>query len=646
MNASVVNTMLRALLRWWWLIALAVSLGVGVGYLLRSEQVDLYSATATASVDENSPNLVRSGFVDSLSTPMLQPVIDDLQLDLSVDELINRMTLDTNTSALLLKISIVDTDPDRAAAIANRIVDELINQTSDRSALLDREFITKQINDIQRQITEQQAKFDQLVKDAETLTSAYDLSQNLDERSKIESTIQDLRNVLLDLVANAPKTEVKFFEAAVPNYYPISSNGFEDLIIAGAAGGILSILTIVLFTFFDDRLQWDEGKQDTTLFGLKILGPLGIIPGHKLPLYVDTMPQSVETEAIRQVRAKLTLAAGGEYPHILTILSYDSGEGKTMTSANLALEVSRSGLHTLLIDGDLRRSDLHEVFQLPNVYGLSDILQRRDSFHDLLPEALLDSGYENLSLLPAGRSAADPGALLSQPRFRDLMDLLGNRYQAIIIDSAPTIGGPDAVFLGEVSDGVVIVVNARRTRLSSLRRSVEELRSGLNVNIYGIVFNRVRLQVTSKYNNYYYHQTPKLSPERLSSEMAKSGAGLFAMHRHIIADRNGEKLFSVEATAARLGVKKRTIRGWIDSGYIHSEHRFMRQWIREESIDAVMQQRTTAAPPPPTEQPTPADTSESASAVNGNHEIPAQLREQREAILGFVNRPNRADPEV
>jgi capsular exopolysaccharide synthesis family protein len=355
------------------------------------------------------------------------------------------------------------------------------------------------------------------------------------------------------------------------------------------------------------------------------------------------MPQSVETEALRQLRAKIALLSGGNFPRVITVVSYDSGEGKTLTSANLALESANSGLRTLVIDGDMRRGDLHEIFQLPNINGLGDVLQSNKPLGDLLPYVLLDSGYENLTIMPCGRSESDPAALLGRSRFNDLVDLLATRYDSVIIDSAPTIGGPDSAFLGGASDGMIIVVNARRTRLSSLKRSIEELRAGSNVNLIGVVFNRVRLQITSKYNNNYYRQTPALPAEKLNKEMARSGTGLFALRRHIITDRAGERLYSTTACATRMGVRRRTVRSWIASGYLKSERRYFRRWIRESAITAILEQRVSAVPPAPVSQNGVATTTES---VNGTHnQVPEKLREQREAILDFLSQPPRTDPE-
>ena len=334
MDSTLIINMLRALLRWWWLIILSVALSVGVAYLLRAKQVNIYRSTASIIVgnDPNAPTAtttasdVMDGYaLLAVRNNVLQPVINELQLGISVTELQQR--IDTNVDILtsLLTIGVTDTDPERAARIANSIAEQLLEQTSDRATSLSLEFVTQQIKETQDQIVALQKQYSDLVDQAQTLNSAFDLQNNLDQRDAIDKTIQQLRTYLLGLVQFAPQTNLQLFESAVPDYFPIATNSYLDLIIAGAGGGVLAVLMIVLFTFFDDRIQWDEHVGETIL-GMKILGPLGIIPNNKLPLYVNTMPESIETEALRQVRAKIVLAAGGRFPGILTVLSYDSGE--------------------------------------------------------------------------------------------------------------------------------------------------------------------------------------------------------------------------------------------------------------------------------------------------------------------------------
>jgi capsular exopolysaccharide synthesis family protein len=293
------------------------------------------------------------------------------------------------------------------------------------------------------------------------------------------------------------------------------------------------------------------------------------------------------------LRAKLVLATDGAQPKVITIASYDSGDGKSVTSANLALATAESGLRTLLIDGDIRKGNLHEFFGLPNVMGLSDILAGRDELGVLLSRALLDSKFDNLTLLTAGRASSNPAVLLSKPRFGDLIRLLRGQFDAIVMDSVPTIGGPDSAFLAEHSDGVVIVVHGQRTTGRSLRRTLQTLRQGANrgVNIYGIVFNRIALQLTSTYNQPYYRRNLAISPEKLDQEMINAGKrpALAGRNSNVMIDPSGLRLYSVAATSVQLGVSKETMQEWVRTGFIKAEKRNRREWISETEISQLLE---------------------------------------------------------
>jgi capsular exopolysaccharide synthesis family protein len=669
MDISVVSTILRALLKWWWLIVISIALGVGAGYFLRREQPDIYYARATTLVGQD-PRAVTSGgagFSGQSSLTLLEaysifarrasvlnPVIEDLNLGTIPEELSNRINLEINPGAALLEISVFDSDPERAAQIANRLAQELVNQSRANTTGQNQGFIESQLTDLENQITQLQDRLDQLLLEASTLTSAFEINQNRLERETLQATITDLRRDYAELnasIGNSPGL-VQLFELATPNYYPIAASSAIDLVFAGVGGGILAILTVVLITFFDDRLQWEESDQET-IQGAKILGPLGIIPRHKLPLYVDTMPNSIDMQAVRQVRDKIILASEPR-PRVITFLSYDSGDGKTLTSANMGLTFAKAGMRTIVLDLDLRRGDLHEIFRLPNVYGISDVVAAKEPLEEILQEAILDSGYENLALMTSGRSNTDPAALLSRARFPQLIYLLKKQFDMIVMDSAPTIAGSDPIFLAEVSDGVVIVVSARRTTMTGLKRTLTSLREAQDVNILGVVFNRVRLQVTSKYSNSYYQQVPGVKSTRLSQELLNPKKG-FSLRAGVIQNKAGERYYSVAACALRLGVKERTVREWCKTGYLKSQRRPFRRWIKESDIEELLKRlpheiSVVEAPvveepvsvPVPAAQPVVPATGVSTKELN---RIPDQLREQREALLDFVKKPSQPDSE-
>lgn len=652
MNTSTITTLLRALLRWWWLIVVAVALGVGAGFLVRKEQPNIYASKATVLIGQDvregdfTPNysLVQAYSVLVRRATVLQPVIDDLALNITPAQLNEMMEISMNLQASLLEITVLDTLPERAALIANRIAQELVNQSRGPAVSEDQAFVAAQLADIQQQITQLQQRDRELLAEANTLTSAFELTQNLAEREQIRKAVQDLRKMYTDLsqAAGSTRGQVALFELAVPSFWPVASNRTLDLVIAGVAGGVLAVVTIVLITFFDDRLQWSNA-EDTKVLGQPVLGPLGIVPANKLPLYVVTMPKSVETEALRQLRAKIMLQTEGGHPRAVTITSYDSGDGKTLTTANLALAFAQSGLRTLVIDGDMRKGDLHELFQLPNVRGLSDLLASKEPLEQVLPRYLLDTGYDNLTLMTCGRDTADPAGLLSKPRLAALVHLLTQRYDILLMDSVPTIGGHDAAFLAEASDGVVIVVRAGRTTQSQLKRTLAHLQASPDIKIMGVVFNRVRLQMTSRYSSgyYYYRHPERVNAERLNRELRSPRRGL-SLRASVIQDRSGERLYSLETAAARLGVRTRTIKGWISSGHLPAHRRLLRRWVRERDIDALLASLPVQEAPAVEPQRAAELAAQPASVIpNGARALPEQLREQRAALLDYVTRAPR-----
>jgi polysaccharide biosynthesis transport protein len=652
--ASPLRVVLKLIGKWWWLVAIAVALGAGVGYFVRSKQPDIYYASTTVLFDQN---LVSGGQVSNITRTLelldtytgivrlpktLVPVIRDLNLNIDVGTLVNKMDVRPIPNLPLLEIVVGDTDPVAAANIANAITREMIDQSPANSISAEEAFKRQQLQDLASQIEALKGQYDDLVATGATLTSAFELAQNTDLQTKALASLRELQGLYADMSAGLTDKSglLTVFEPASAETSIVVSGSMSSVILSGIGGLVLSLATILLIAYFDDRLEWIEGME--TVKGVKVLGPLGLVPRAKLPLYVDTMYDSIESEVLRQMRAKLALASGGVQPKIVTVTSYDSGDGKTVTSANLALTTAQTGLRTLLIDGDMRKGDAHQIFQLPNVMGLSDILSSREELEVLLSRALLDSGYANLTVLTSGRSSADPASLVGSPRFGTLLNFLSKQFDAIVMDSVPTIGGPDSAFMAEASDGVVIVIHAQRTTQKALERTLQTLRQGNNVNIYGLAFNRIALQVTSSYNQPYYRRTLSISPDKLSRELqaVASKRRVLSFKRNIITDQNGELLYSTAAASVHLGLSKADVKRWIKAGHLKAERRSLRYWIRQTEIERLLDQLPRS---PLQANNGYTDSVNLIGATNGQNNAAIQdvLLEQRDALLNFAREPEQ-----
>jgi capsular exopolysaccharide synthesis family protein len=661
---------LKLTFKWWWLILICVALGGGGGYYIRSHQPDVYYAKAgiwfgnnIGAVNADGTTQTSYSNIGSMITiyqalgreaTILQPVIDKLNLGISVDKLNSVVNFDKAIGLPVLTVTVGDTDPVKASELANAIAQQIINNSPTEAISQDTAFKREQLQRLQAQITQLETDYNNHLASVGSLTSAVAIAQNQKETQQIATTLQDQRTLYAQLslaVGDTSNALRLWYTATATNAIKVS-NSLISVVLAGGAGLLIAIATIVLIAFFDDRLQWHENLEE--VMGVRILGPLGIVPRNKLPLYVASMPDSIENEVLHQMRAKMVLAAGGTAPKVILLTSYDSGDGKTLTCANLGYAAAQSGMRTLLIDGDIRKGDLHEIFNLPNVMGLSDILAGRDDVDILLSRAILDTGYDHLSLLTSGRSTADAASLVSKPRFAQVMNSLRQRFDFIVIDSVPTIGGPDAAFMADLSDGVVIVVRAQRTTNKGLKRTLQSLSQAQNARILGLVFNRIALQVTSTYNQPYYRRTLSISPDKLNRELLDAGkrSGLLKLNRNVVVDKDGHRLYSISAAAVQLGVSEETLHKWISIGYLKAQRRGRRRWILEADLNALLDQipryqypyNSTMTPPAiaPSVTPVPDDVKKSSGKVISG-KLPGIPRGQRDALLASARERSTSD---
>jgi protein-tyrosine kinase len=211
------------------------------------------------------------------------------------------------------------------------------------------------------------------------------------------------------------------------------------------------------------------------------------------------MFNSAETGSVEQYRrlaARLLTAQAENGMRLVMITSAFPAEGKTLTSANLALTLSESyKKKVLLIDGDLRRPSIHEVFHVPNVGGLNDRLDV-----DVNRKISLLNYTEHLSILTAGRADSDPMSVLSGARMRRVLDEAREQFEWVIIDTPPVALLTDAHLLSGLVDGVLLVIQSGKTPLPALQTAVQAVG---RERVLGVVLNRV--DDAMAHGGYYYY---------------------------------------------------------------------------------------------------------------------------------------------
>jgi len=208
-------------------------------------------------------------------------------------------------------------------------------------------------------------------------------------------------------------------------------------------------------------------------------------------------PHSHLTESFRRLKAMIRGVTEAERVRSVTLTSSGKGEGKSTVALNLAITMCQDfDTRVAIVDADLRRPRIHRLLGFTPRRGLSDILSG-----EALPEdVLITNSVPRLTILPGGRSSKTPAEMLASPRMRQLVEELKTRFDFIIFDTPPVLTVADAIVLGPMTDGVILVIQAGKVRKRPVERAVELLH---NSKLLGFVLNRGDL-VLSHYGYRYY----------------------------------------------------------------------------------------------------------------------------------------------
>ena len=185
------------------------------------------------------------------------------------------------------------------------------------------------------------------------------------------------------------------------------------------------------------------------------------------------------------------------------ITSASRGEGKSTVASHLALTVARfRGKKSLVVDADLRRPRLHQIFNVPKEPGLFECLNG-----EIDPlEAVKDTPIENLKVIPAGRRVKSPAHLFEGDIMTEIFEKIKFYYDIVIVDSAPVISVSDPMLISSVVDGVIMVLLAGRTPTKVAQRAKNILLDA-DANLLGIVVNNLSEVLPYYYDYKYYGYT-------------------------------------------------------------------------------------------------------------------------------------------
>ncbi|MBD3344369.1 MAG: polysaccharide biosynthesis tyrosine autokinase [Chitinivibrionales bacterium] len=212
-------------------------------------------------------------------------------------------------------------------------------------------------------------------------------------------------------------------------------------------------------------------------------------------------------EIFRSLRTKITLALHECEDKSVIFTSLDMEVGKSTLSSNVAITIAQQDLKTVLIDGDIRRGVLHNLFVLNKSMGLSDYLSSDVSVNKETMAVLFQKTHvPNLTVISSGQNVPNPSELLTSKRFRELKRLLSEHFDVIIFDSPPLGAVTDAVVMHELFSKYVIIAKAGETNIIDLNKKIDEF-PVIKQKIIGIVLNQAlvdRKIQYYKYSNYKY----------------------------------------------------------------------------------------------------------------------------------------------
>jgi capsular exopolysaccharide synthesis family protein len=262
----------------------------------------------------------------------------------------------------------------------------------------------------------------------------------------------------------------------------------------------------------DRRLQDPEDVQRVTQ-----APSLGVIPSGRFSRRVSfgrsgagcaelvslQEKQSLMSESFRAASVSILFSKPSpELPRVLVFTSPQPKEGKTTTVSNIGISLAQVNWRVLMLDGDLRRPRLPEIFSTPNETGLCDLLAGEGAINGRdIDSAIHATQVEGLWLLPSGRSSAISTSLLSSPRLGQLIDHVRQSYDMVLIDTPPMLHIPDARVFGELADAVVLVMRAGQTTGDAAQSSMERLAADA-IPVLGTVLNDWDPRRSSRYGYY------------------------------------------------------------------------------------------------------------------------------------------------
>lgn len=518
--------------RWAWLVILIIVLSGATIYVVSIQMSPVYQASSSLLINEapgtkatdyssiiTSERLTQTYAKMLVQKPVLTEVITRLDLTMDINNLKQMITVQPVADTQLIDIKVEDTDPIRAAAIANEIGAVFSEQNQ---AMQEARYAsTKESLGIQ--LEEAQIRVNAIEADIDKLD---DNLEDNPERDRLEVTLAQYRQIFANTLQSYEQvrlaeaetiSNVVQAEAADSPTQPIRPRVMMNTALAGIVGAMVAVGLIFLIDVLDDTIR--DSDEVNRYLKLPVLGAIRKIDQSEAPVTV-VKPRAPVSEDFRSLRTNIQFASVDSDLSTILITSPTPEDGKTTVSLNLSIIMAQGGSKVTLIDADLRRPAIHHQMHLSNRWGLTSLFTHDDLRLDGIIRQNKSTG---LSIMTSGNLPPNPAELLGSEKMLEIISKVKDISDIIVFDSPPLTVVTDATVLSKRVDGVILIINSGTTKVAAAQQAVEQLRR-VDANILGVVLNNVGSQKSYYYSTYtsyydtYFNDHKQVSKDNLASQ--------------------------------------------------------------------------------------------------------------------------------
>ncbi|MBW3537052.1 MAG: polysaccharide biosynthesis tyrosine autokinase [Actinobacteria bacterium] len=480
--------------RRWPVVAICTAALVAGVFALSVAQTDQYEGEARVLVHARASE----GVFDVETGPQLDPelalrteieIIESEPVRRAVQEElgpVDEVVAERVSETLVIEVKARSSDPRRAARITNAYANAYIDLRREQAVddlLGAGAVIQEKIIETQEEIAELEARL-AAAGPAQQPTLQAQLDALVSQVALFEQRLDEVQ-VQAALKTGGVQLAA---EATVPTE-PVSPRPLRNSLLAVLLGLVLGLTLIALMEYLDESVKSRADLEEAA----SRIAVLAAVPrvrdwtaGSFNALAVaGPAPDGPVAEAYRRLRTSVELLGADRPQRVLQITSPDSGDGKTTTVCGLAVAMASLGRRVVIVDGDMRRPRLHEIFGVPNDFGLSSVLAGGDPTRRVV---LTVRGIDRLWVVPSGPVPANPSELLADRPMAAFLHELKGLYDVVIVDSPPVLPVTDATLLAAWVDATVLVATQHKTSVSQVKAAVDRLRQ-VEAPLVGTVLN-------------------------------------------------------------------------------------------------------------------------------------------------------------